>query len=268
MVIDYCESPAYGCRMYVLTIDQRGSTTDVDRVPALISALQSLTPARFERSVGDELQGVVDDADDVVDIALHALRDGHWYVGIGIGTVQLAPGASPREGTGSAFVAARKAVELAKGAAAQVPLSVVSGRMGRAREVPPGAGDGAGNGAGEGAMSGAHAQAVLRLVGRVVQQRTPAQWRVVDRLRALQGGEGRHGSQKQVAADLGITEQSVSRAVLRSGWPEEAAARPAAAMLLDYARAHIPGAAPTPAPAPVTASQSRQAEDIPTKGNR
>jgi hypothetical protein len=217
--------------MYVLTIDQRGSSSDVDRVPGLISDLRGLTPAPFERSVGDELQGVVEHAAEVVDIALHALRSGNWYVGIGIGTVQLAPGGSPREGSGSGFVAARKAVELAKSAAGQVPLSVVSGTMGRGREVPPQAR--------EGAVSSANAQAVLRLIGRVVQQRTQAQWRVVDRLRASQGGEGRHGSQKHVAHELGITEQSVSRAVLRSGWQEEWAARPAAAMLLDYAHSQI-----------------------------
>jgi hypothetical protein len=212
--------------MYVLTIDQRGSTSDMDRVPELIEELQSLAAARFERSVGEELQGVLEHATEVVDVALHALRSGNWYVGIGIGTVQLAPGGSPREGSGSGFVAARKAVELAKSAAGQVPVSVVSGTMGRGKENPPLAQ--------EGAMASANAQAVLRLIGRVVQQRTPAQWRVVDRLRAFEGG-GRHGSQKHVAQELGITEQSVSRAVLRSGWQEEWAARPAAAMLLDHA---------------------------------
>jgi hypothetical protein len=217
--------------MYVLTIDQRGSSTDVDRVPGLIAALGSLTPVPFERSVGDELQGVVERAADVVDIALYALREGHWYVGIGIGEVRLAPGGSPREGSGSGFVAARKAVENAKGAAAQVPLSVVPGSMGVGRGLPASAG--------EGIMSSANAEAVLRLIGRVVQQRTPAQWRVVDRLRALGGGGIRHGSQKQVARELGISEQSVSRAVLRSGWQEEWAARPAAAMLLEHAHSEV-----------------------------
>ncbi|HET7140140.1 MAG TPA: MarR family transcriptional regulator [Arthrobacter sp.] len=219
--------------MYVLTIDQRGSTADIDRVPELIAALRSLTPAPFERSVGDELQGVVEDAADVVEIALYALRSRHWYVGIGIGTVQLTPGGSPREGSGSGFVAARKAVELAKGSAGQVPVSVVSGSIGRGREIRPPAR--------EGALASANAQAVLRLIGRLVQQRTQSQWRVVDRLRALQGGDGKHGSQKIVARELGITEQSVSRAVLRSGWQEEWAARPAAAMLLEHAHAQIEG---------------------------
>ncbi|MEJ1180107.1 MULTISPECIES: MarR family transcriptional regulator [unclassified Pseudarthrobacter] len=219
--------------MYILTIDQRGSSEDVDRVPELISELAGLTSEAFERSVGDELQGLVADPAEVVDIALHALRSGHWYVGIGIGSVVLAPGASPREGTGTGFVAARKAVDLAKTAAGQVPLSVVSGSIGRTAEVP--------QHAREGAVACAHAEAVLRLIGRLVQERTPAQWRVVDRLRLLQGGGGRHGSQKEVAKELGITEQSVSRAVLRSGWQEEWAARPAAAMLLAHAHSQIEG---------------------------
>jgi len=219
--------------MYVLTIDQRGSSSDVDRVPDLVTSLAALTPATFERSVGDELQGVVADAGEAVDVALHALRGGHWYVGIGIGTVRLAPGGSPREGSGNAFVAARKAVELAKAAAGQVPLSVVAGTMGRGNSQLPAQE--------EGAMASAHAQAVLRLIGRLVQQRSDAQWRVVDRLRSLQGGAGRHGAQKQVARELGISEQSVSRTLLRSGWQEEWAARPAAAMLLGYAHARIIG---------------------------
>ncbi|AUZ34170.1 MarR family transcriptional regulator [Arthrobacter sp. PGP41] len=222
--------------MYVLTIDQRGSTSDVDRVPDLIAELRSRTRVPFERSVGDELQGVVEQAADVVDIALHALRSGYWYVGIGIGAVNLVPGASPREGSGSGFVAARKAVELAKGAAGQVPLSVVSGTMVRGKDIRSPQQK---SSAQEGAMACSNAQAVLRLIGRLVQQRTEAQWRVVDQLRVQ--GDGRHGSQKQVARDLGITEQSVSRAVLRSGWQEEWAARPAAAMLLDYAQSVIAG---------------------------
>ena len=210
--------------MYVLTIDQQGSRSDIDRVPELTAALRDLAPVPFDRTVGDELQGVVDRPDEVVDIALHALRSGHWYVGIGIGAVQLLPGDSPREGSGSGFVAARKAVERAKGAAGQVPLSVVSGTMVRGRDVQQQ----------ESAVACANAEAVLRLIGRLVQQRTKAQWRVVDRLRAIDG-EGRHGTQKQVARELGLSEQSVSRALLRSGWQEEWAAKPAAAMLLEYA---------------------------------
>ncbi len=248
-----------------MTIDQRGSTGGRDLVPDLLARIAALELSGteqpvFERSVGDEVQGVVPDASAVVEIALQALRFGHWYVGIGVGTVSLAPGASPREGTGTAFVAARKAVELAKAARPQVPLSVVPGILAKTGDKVP---------AGEGSQACANAEAVLRLLGRLVQDRTEAQWRVVDALRRLDGGRldggrpgsdrlagrrpganllgsrgqgpGRHGSQKQVALELGISEQSVSRTVLRSGWQEEWAARPAAAMLLGFADAQING---------------------------
>jgi len=213
--------------MYVLTIDQRGSTGDRDRVPGLLAELQDITRSgRFERSVGDEVQGVVEQPGDVVEIALHALRSGRWYVGIGVGAVDRPLPASPREGSGPAFVAARLAVDKAKSAAAHVPLSVVSGGMGRGAMPAE---------AGPGAKACANAEAVLRLIGRLVRDRTEAQWKVVDALREQQGGTARHGSQKLAARNLGITDQSVSRAVLRSGWQEEWAARPAAEMLLSIA---------------------------------
>ena len=87
-----------------------------------------------------------------------------------------------------------------------------------------------------GARACANAEAVLRLIGRLVQDRTAAQWKVVDVLRSVQHGHsGTHGTQKIAAQELGITEQSVSRALLRSGWQEEWAARPAAEMLLSFA---------------------------------
>jgi hypothetical protein len=222
--------------MYVMTIDQRGSTGDVDRVPGLLKELRPLsTSGRFERSVGDEVQGVVERPDEVVEIALHALRSGRWYVGIGVGEVDQPLPASPREGSGPAFVAARAAVERAKAAAAHVPLAVVAGSPGRVR-----AADGGTGAAGaDGAAACANAEAVLRLIGRLVQDRTAAQWKVVDMLRSVRhgqaGAQGGHGSQKVAAQKLGITEQSVSRALLRSGWQEEWAARPAAAVLLSFA---------------------------------
>ena len=215
--------------MYVLTIDQRGSTGGRDLVPGLLSQLDGIASGgRFERSVGDEVQGVVEQPAEVVEITLHSLRSGQWYVGIGVGAVDLPLPASPREGAGEAFVAARLAVEKAKAAAGHVPLSVVAG--GFRRGGPPTAG------AEPGIKACANAEAVLRLIGRLVQDRTEAQWKVVDTLRVLQhDAAARHGSQKLAAAKLGITEQSVSRAVLRSGWQEEWAARPAAEMLLAFA---------------------------------
>ena len=222
--------------MYVMTIDQRGSSADVDRVPGLLAELSGLSTAgRFERSVGDEVQGVVECPEEVVEIALHALRSGRWYVGIGVGSVDLPLPASPREGSGPAFVAARAAVEKAKSGAAHVPVAVVSGGLRRGEAAPSPAGS-------AGARACANAEAVLRLIGRLVQDRTAAQWKVVDVLRSVQHGHsGTHGTQKIAARHLGITEQSVSRALLRSGWQEEWAARPAAEMLLAFAHGIIAG---------------------------
>ena len=61
--------------MYVLTIDQRGSSTDVDRVPEFLDGLHRISRG-FERSVGDEVQGVLNHPRDVVEVSLHALRSG------------------------------------------------------------------------------------------------------------------------------------------------------------------------------------------------
>lgn len=225
--------------MYVLTIDQRGSTSDVDRVPGLLADLSGLSSSgRFERSVGDEVQGVLERPEEVVEIALHALRGNRWYVGIGVGSVDLPLPASPREGSGPAFVAARLAVDRAKASAAHVPLAVVPGG-GRRGQAPPhreALAEAGGVGTEAGARACANAEAVLRLIGRLVQDRTDAQWKVVDALRSVQRGQSStHGTQKTAARKLGITEQSVSRALLRSGWQEEWAARPAAEMLLSIA---------------------------------
>lgn len=218
--------------MYVLTIDQRGSKADRDRVPGLLSELEQMGFPGFERSVGDELQGVVGAAADAVDVAFHALRSGRWYVGIGLGEAVVPDGGSPREGIGSAFVAARKAVELAKAAGSHIPLSVVAGTLsrktaGEAHVVK----DAAGTDAEEAC---ADAQAVLRLIGKLRQERTAAQWKVVETMQELEAVSS-HAIQKQAAERLGVTEQSVSRTLLRSGWQEEKAARPAAARLLDFA---------------------------------
>lgn len=239
--------------MFVMTIDQRGSSADIDRVPGLLAELSGLGFAGFERSVGDELQGVVSRAADAVDVALHVLRTGRWYVGIGVGKATVPDGGSPREGTGSAFIAARKAVEAAKAAGSHVPLSVVAGTLAKqaaGRVAVMAAGKAAVK---EGSLQAteveganaadlcADAQAVLRLIGKLRQERTGAQWKVVDIMQELEAAQA-PGNQKQVARRLGVTEQSVSRTLLRSGWQEEKAARPAAARLLAFANDAVLGA--------------------------
>lgn len=196
--------------MYVLTIDQRNSTNEPDRVPSLLAYLDGVpTAVPFERSVGDEIQGILVSGEDVVEATMRCLRAGGWYVGIGIGTVELPLPATPREGRGSAFVTARTAVERAKKTGDRAPLAV------------------------EGADGAADAEGVLSLIGRFVMHRTDAEWRILDLLEPQQ-----RGSQSAVARTLDISPQAVSKAVFRSAWVEEWAARPAAAVLLQLASAN------------------------------
>ena len=196
--------PVYGCSMFVMTIDQRDSQNTADGVPALLQKLAAVPVVLpFERSVGDEVQGVLTDPATVVDTALAVLREGTWYVGIGVGAVAEPLPASPREASGPAFVAARSAVERAKKTGDRPPLAVA------------------------GSAGAPEAEAVLVLLGRLVQERSPAEWRVLEHAQP-----GKWGAMSEAARKLGISSQAVSKAAQRSGWQEEWAARPAAAVLL------------------------------------
>jgi hypothetical protein len=202
--------------MWVLTIDQRASRRRGDRVPELLDTL----PGRgapgmvlaFDRTVGDEVQGVLDDATAVLDVVQTAARLGEWSVGVGIGPVDEPLPGSTREGSGAAFVRAREAVERAKRRAGDTPVAVVGASRG------------------PGADRAADAEAVLRLLAGVAERRTAAGWEVVDLLRAGL-------SQRAAAERLGVSGQAVSQRVRASMWPEEAAARPLAVRLLEEADA-------------------------------
>ncbi|HET8560003.1 MAG TPA: transposase [Marmoricola sp.] len=108
----------------VLTIDQRGSRSGSDRVPGLLAALNDTSHGRllrhFERTAGDEVQGICADAAALTDRLELLLRDGRWNVGLGLGAVEEPLPRSTRAGRGDAFVAAREAVTRAK----QVPSHV------------------------------------------------------------------------------------------------------------------------------------------------
>jgi hypothetical protein len=205
--------------MFVLTIDQQGSRVVGDRVDELLAAFASApltAPGApgfvrpFERTVGDEVQAVLDDADVVVDLTLTVLRRGGWTVGIGAGPVDEPLPPTSRAGSGDAFVAARVAVERAKSRVRAVPLAV------------------------EGAdrASAADAEAVLTLVAAVGERRTAAGWEVIDALRApgVNGLVG--GRQQDVAQQLGVSQQAISQRLRTALWAEELAARPLAARLL------------------------------------
>ena len=192
--------------MFVVTIDQRGSRHGSDRVPELLAALAG-TPAvlAFERTVGDEVQGVLDAPDVAVDVALEVVRDGGWSVGIGAGPVDVPLPDSPRSGSGPAFLLARDAVEAAKSRQRPLPVAV--------RGVDP--------------QAASDADALLVLLGAVGARRTPAGWDAVDARRAAP-----EGGQDAAARTLGVSQQAVSQRLRAAMWAEEAAVRPVAARLL------------------------------------
>jgi len=107
-------------RVLVLTVDQRGSTKQAatDRVPETLTGLTDLDGVAllrpFERTAGDEFQGVLDDPRALAPVVERLLREDAWNIGIGIGAVDEPLPASTRAGRGAAYVHARDAVTAAK----------------------------------------------------------------------------------------------------------------------------------------------------------
>lgn len=187
---------------FVLTVDQRASRANPDRVAGALNSLADV-PAllRFERTAGDEFQGVLDDPAVVVGVVLDLARAGGWSIGVGAGPVQTPLPGSTRAGAGPAFVAARAAVEAAKRRPARVAV--------RGAASTP-AGD---------------AQAVLTALAVLVQRRSEQAWEAVQLVTA-----GR--TQAEAAAELGITRQAVGQRLAAGFWEVERDLRPTAARLL------------------------------------
>jgi hypothetical protein len=187
---------------FVLTIDQRGSRRGADRVPSVLSALSGVpTVLRFERTAGDEVQGLLDDPDAVVDVVRRLVRDGSWSIGIGAGPVSTPLPGSTRAATGPAFLAARGAVEAAKRRPVRVAV--------RGVVTEP----------------AADAQAVLTALAALVERRSDQAWEAIALVEA-----GR--TQAQAAAELGVTRQAVGQRLAAGLWEVERDLRPAASRLL------------------------------------
>jgi hypothetical protein len=102
-------------RVVVLTVDQHGSQTQPDQVPTALEVLGAV-PARlgFQRTAGDEFQGVLDEPAALPAALEPLLRADSWNIGIGVGEVETPLPDQARAGRGSAYVAAREAVTAAK----------------------------------------------------------------------------------------------------------------------------------------------------------
>lgn len=189
--------------MLVLTVDQVDSRHSEDAVGPLLPRLTArwgdallLGP---DRTAGDEFQMVLSDPGAALDIVLELTRTEGWSVGLGVGDVALPLPSTTREAVGTAFVAARTAVERAKKAAHRFAIAAETAT---------------------GPLSADDVEALAALLLEVRARRSPEGWAVADR---LAGGT----SQTDVARELGITPQAVSLRAKAAGLRLEERAVPA-----------------------------------------
>lgn len=177
-------------RLVVLTVDQRSSRSSGDAVPDALALLEDVpTRLAWERTAGDELQGLLDSPAAVATAVRRLVRDGRWHVGLGVGTVETPLPASTRAGRGPAYVAARHAVESAR----TTPHHL------RVESDSP---------------WGRQLESALWLWAGVLTRRSPKGWEVVDLL-------ARGETHEQVATRLGISQSAVSQRVAAAGLVED-----------------------------------------------
>ena len=182
-----------------MTVDQRRSSSEDDAVPDALELLGAETTIRpFERTAGDEIQGLLDDPDAVVRLTMMLARTQRWSVGVGIGGVETPLADSVRANRGVAFVAARVAVERAKSSPAHLAVE------------------------GEGAT---HAETALLLLLDIAGRRSEAGWQAVDAMATC-------STQVAAAATLGISAQAMNRRLRVAGYVEERRGRQLVAHLL------------------------------------
>jgi Sigma-70, region 4 len=179
----------------VLTVDQRDSRRSADRVPPVLSELSHLPTRRaFERTAGDEIQGLLDSPTAIRQAIELLLRDAHWNIGVGFGPVEDPLPTSARAGRGAAYLHARTAVTSAK--SSPWNLRVV----------------------GEDSYGCRQLETVLWLWCAVLARRTVRGWEVVDLV-----DEGL--SYAEAGQRLGISQSAVSQRAQAAGLVEGRRAR-------------------------------------------
>lgn len=189
----------------VLTVDQQNSRTGEDGVPTLLDLLgRAPAPAvvrPFQRTVGDEVQAVLDDAGSVVEAVGRILRTGSWSIGLGVGDVQQPLPPDSRAGRGAAYLHARDAVTRAKTGPHR--LCVVGTDSSAAERL----------------------ETVLWLWAGLLERRTDRGWEVYDAL-----GEGL--SHAEAGHRLGVTQSAITQRTQSAGLVDERRARRLATDLL------------------------------------
>lgn len=187
----------------VVTVDQRGSRSAADRVPDAIAALSGVTMLRpFERTAGDEFQGVLDAPASLPPVVETLLRDSRWNIGLGIGAVDLPLPESARAGGGPAYLLARGAVTAAKSSPWHLR---VHGEDGVARDL----------------------ESALWLWAALLDRRTDKGWEVTD---LVDTGL----SYDEAGRRLGISQSAVSQRAQAAGLVEGRRARELAGHLAEH----------------------------------
>lgn len=190
--------------MYVLTLDQRGSRAADDLVRPWLDQLNTEFAAGlrlpFVRTAGDEMQGLFTDPHALVEVVVRAYDTAAWWIGVGFGPAQPL-GDTARDSRGPAFTHARVALDTAKT------------RAWRCAAV--GAPDWARTAA-DGTLA-----AILYVRGSRTQHANA----LVDR--SLAGRK-----QVEIARELGITPQAVSKQLKNAGLDQERLGREALATVL------------------------------------
>lgn len=214
--------------MFVVTADQRGSRHGSDLVPAALSLLADV-PVRlgFERTAGDEIQGVVEAARSVVQVVSELVRAGDWRLGIGLGPVEQPLPSSTRAARGPAFVAAREAVNRAARLPARLAL-VAPGQLPHSAQVVNSTQAAHPAQAAQAAQAARLAESALWLLAGVLRRRSPQGREIAD---LLAGGL----SQREAARRLGVSESAVSQRIQHAGWAEQQRAEELALFHLEAA---------------------------------
>jgi hypothetical protein len=198
--------------MFVVVADQVGSRTGSDRVPAALDALADVTTLLpFERTAGDEIQGLLDQPSMVVAVVDRLTRLGDWRVGIGAGLVDSPIPASTRAARGPAYLAARAAIAAARHSPADLALALPASVRGEAyREVIEEAAD---------------AETALWLLRSVLARRSQEGWELMDLL-----DQGLTNA--RAAERLGISPSATSQRLARAARPEASRGAQLSARLL------------------------------------
>lgn len=189
----------------VMIVDQRQSRASEDRIPGLVSALNETTSdllMPFQRTIGDECEGVLASCRAVPRLVSEIARQGNWWLGIGVGSISgVAP--DSRDVSGEAFGIAREMVESAKKRTRRA-----TGKPRRSWWL---------RFAGTDPERDAAIEGCLAAISTIVESRSKREHEVAALLsRGL-------AEQHEMAEILGVSQPAISKAIDRSQWDYEQA---------------------------------------------